>query len=346
MDRRTLLSTVFVGTLPRLTVRHANAPIMTDWLAFRERFIKDDGRVIDSGNGGISHTEGQGWGLLFAETFDDQVTFNRILHWTSGNLRRPHDALHAWRYSPNAKQPVADKNNATDGDLLIAGALARAGRRWGAPDYTATAADIGRDVLRLLTRRVNGQLVLLPGISGFETEAELTVNLSYYTFPLFPVLARLVPSPEWADLRQSGLELIEKGRFGRWTLPPDWLRISRADGSLAPAAGWPPRCSYDAIRVPLYLIWAGLPSPAIAAFATFYKPRAGAPPPAWVNLKTQAEAPYPAPAGMLAVANIAAAYVSPKTDRIELPNISDAPDYYSASLILLSKIAWQQQGAA
>jgi endo-1,4-beta-D-glucanase Y len=206
-------------------------------------------------------------------------------------------------------------------------------------------ADIAADVLRLLTARVDGKLVLLPAAAGFENVGKLTINPSYYVFPMFPALAALVPSTDWADLQRSGLALIEQGRFGRWHLPPDWLQMNRASGALAPAPGWPPLCSYDAIRVPLYLIWAGLSSPAIAAFAAFYAPRAGAPPPAWVNLETEAEAPYPAPAGMLAVARIADAAGTSSPQPIELPTVADAPDYYSAALTLLARIAWQQRGA-
>jgi endoglucanase len=315
-----------------------------DWHTFRERFVRDDGRVVDTGNGDVSHTEGQGWGLIFAEYFDDQATFERILRWTSGTLRRPHDALHAWRYRPNDRQPVADINNATDGDMLIAGALARAALRWGAPDHARSAADIAAAVLHLLTARVHGRLVLLPGITGFENPAALTINPSYYVFPMFPALAALVPSRDWADLQLSGLALIEKGRFGRWRLPPDWLQVNRASGAVAPSPGWPPLCSYDAIRVPLYLIWAGLPSPAIAAFAAFYAPRAAAPPPAWVNLETDADADYPAPAGMLAVGRIADAATRSSPEPIELPTVADATDYYSSALVLLARIAWQQRG--
>jgi endo-1,4-beta-D-glucanase Y len=201
-----------------------------DWEAFRRRFIQPDGRVIDTGNGGMSHTEGQGWGLLFAEHFGDLATFEMILGWTSRVLRRPHDALHAWRYRPGDAHPVSDTNNATDGDLCIAWALARAARRWGAQDHAAAAAGIARDVLRLLTARVDGKLVLLPGAAGFTRPAGIVVNPSYYVFPAFALLASLAPSADWDDLQHHGRWLIGQARFGRWALPPDWLQLSGAGG--------------------------------------------------------------------------------------------------------------------
>ena len=84
----------------------------------------------------------------------------------------------------------------------------------------------------------------------------------------------------------------------------------------------------------------------IGAFAAFYAPRGGAPPPAWVDLETGAEAPYPAPPGMLAVARVAAAVSASSDGPIALPRVVDASDYYSAALTLLARIAWQERGAA
>ena len=37
-----------------------------DWAAYRDRFVLPDGRVVDDANGGISHSESQGYGLLLA----------------------------------------------------------------------------------------------------------------------------------------------------------------------------------------------------------------------------------------------------------------------------------------
>ena len=36
------------------------------WLSFRGRFLVQDGRVVDTGNQGVSHSEGQGYSLLLA----------------------------------------------------------------------------------------------------------------------------------------------------------------------------------------------------------------------------------------------------------------------------------------
>jgi endoglucanase len=311
-----------------------------EWVSFRSRFLAADGRVVDTGNDGVSHTEGQGWGLFFAVTFDDPESFERILAWTGSNLRRPSDALHAWRYVPGQVRPVNDLNNATDGDLFIAWALWRAAYRWGRADYAITARAIAHDVLRLLVRQAGERTVLLPAAFGFEHGGTVDLNLSYYCFPALRELAEAVPSPLWEKLHNDGLEMISQGRFGRWQLPPDWLTVARRDGTLSPAAGWPARFSYDAIRVPLYLSWSRLLQPQVhESFRRFW--RETNPLPAWVDLRNGSFASYPAPSGIAAVAKIA---TSPARTALpfDFPSIRASTDYYSAALILLSRLAWQE----
>jgi len=328
-----------------------HGPLMRqEWLAFRTRFVTAEGRVIDTGNANASHSEGQGWGLMAAQAADDAPAFETILGWTKANLqRRPGDALHAWRYRPSDPNPVSDLNNATDGDLFIAAALARGAVRWNRPDYAVAAAAIARDILGLV-RQAGLRTLLLPGVNGFEKPDAYTLNPSYYAFALFPDLEALAPSPLWEALRQDGVQLMLQARFGRWSLPPDWLRVDRRSGALSEAPGWPPRFSYDAIRVPLHLAWAGLPAaPLLDSFRQYWTANGGAQAmsvPAWVDLRTQATAPYAAPAGFYAVAAVAlrAPSGSPAVASLPIPPMAAAKDYYSAGLVLLSLMAAGQSG--
>ncbi len=316
-----------------------------EWEEFKRRFLAPDGRIIDTGNGDCSHSEGQGWGLLFAVAFNDRPAFESILAWTIATLRRPSDYLHAWRYQPNLPFRVADWNNATDGDLFIACALWRAARRWGCAEHATLARRIAGDMLRLLVRTLGAHTVLLPGAEGFDFADSVTVNPSYYAFPMLAELAEAVPSPLWSQLSADGQKLIDAGRFGFWRLPPDWLRVGR-DGSLEPHPHWPPRFSYDAIRVPLYLAWSGgRCREAQDAFVSFWARNAN--PPAWVDLVTGARAQYRAPPGMAAVARVASVPREQKIDvPLDLPAVRASPDYYSAALILLSRLACQERYAA
>ena len=70
------------------------------WRAYRARFITDQGRLVDTANGQISHSEGQGYGMLLAVAAGDRVSFERIWGWTRANLMVRGDELQAWRWSP------------------------------------------------------------------------------------------------------------------------------------------------------------------------------------------------------------------------------------------------------
>ena len=314
-----------------------------EWLVFRNHYITPEGRVIDTGNANASHSEGQGWGMMAAQACEDRESFARIFEWTSHNLqRRPYDCLHAWRYRPGDANPVADLNNATDGDLFIAAALARAAVRWNRADYAAAAEKLARTILTLV-RQAGARSVLLPGAVGFEAADAFIINPSYYAFALFNDLAALAPSPAWDTLQRDGLALALQGRFGRWDLPPDWLRVDRRDGGLTIAPGWPPRFSYDAIRIPLHLAWGRLAAaPVFEAFGQYWNaPRPM--PPAWADLKTGEVAPYPAPPGIRAVAAFVTA--SFQKTNVAIPAVNLSNDYYSAGLMLLSRLASREVAA-
>ena len=330
----------------RVTHRFPASPQdLAEWELFKRRFVSADGRVVDTGNGGVSHSEGQGWGMMFAVAFNDRTTFDLLHDWTRRNLSRAYDGLHAWRYLPRAAVPVPDHNSASDADLFIAAALGRAACQWDRPELARQAERIAKDMLRLVVREVGGRVLLLPGAVGFEQTGSVTVNLSYYAFPRFEEMNVLAPSTLWQRLGTDGMKLLQDARFGHWQLPPDWLMVNRATGALQPHPHWPTRFSYDAIRVPLWLAWSGqTPSEVGRGFASYWAQQPQSPP-AWVDLVTNAQANYQAPPGMMAVARVAA--IRPQRDLkaalpTSFPAIRASPDYYSAALILLSRLAWQE----
>ncbi len=338
--RRCLAPVVIAAALiGGATAAHADA-VDSGWAVFRNRFVTTDGRVLDTGNKEVSHTEGQGWAMLFAEAAGDRDSFNKIWNWTRSNLQRRDNALFSWRYDPDGKTPVADSNNASDGDILIGWALARASRHWNDPEYGRAARRIIADIRRRLLVRAQGWLVLLPGQQGFKADGVTVVNPSYYIYPALKEFARILPSPEWQRLRVAGLNLLADARFGRWGLTPDWLQIAKS-GELSPAANFPPRFGFEAIRVPLYLIWAGEASgERLASYLDYWNDFGGKPAPAWADLSNNSVAPYAGSTGFQAIAALARAYG--QTGQPTLPTIGDTDDYYAASLTLLAAIAQRE----
>jgi endoglucanase len=330
---------------PRQTAADRIAEYKAEWASFRQQYVVADGRVIDTWNRNISHSEGQGWGMLFAVAADDRTTFDLIRNWTRQNLQvRRSDKLHAWKFDPNTAMPTPDRNNASDGDLYIAWALARAAHRWNRPEDAAAACAIARDILQLNTRMHGSRLVLLPGAYGFEKPNETIVNPSYYSFAALEALNTVAPDARWVRLRADGLELLRAGRFGQWKLPPDWLAIRRDSPSpqtinCKPWAERPARFSYDACRVPLHLAWdspACAAEPILEASASFWNSRRAA----WTDLNTGALAPYQLNAGCRAISALAlAAARGQPLPRVDLPRVREADTYYAAALVLLARSA-------
>ncbi|MGM0983718.1 MAG: glycosyl hydrolase family 8 [Pseudomonadota bacterium] len=305
------------------------------WPTYQSRFITAEGRVVDTGNGNISHSEGQGWGMLLAVAHDDRATFERLWQWTRQHLTRPHDALFAWRYDPRATPPVADSNNASDGDLFIAWALQLAADRWQQRGYASASRTIRDDIASRLIRRQAGMTLLLPGAAGFEQGDALDLNLSYWFMPALVDFAVLEPQGPWQALIDSGQQLLEEARFGRYRLPTDWLRLG-PDGEPAPAPDWPPRFGFDAVRIPLYFRWAGLgEAEGLGAIQAFWEDPAHQPPAAWIDVFTEERAPYIASRGVRAIANLAEPYRTRPENAAPLAE----EDYYSASLLLLTRLA-------
>lgn len=233
-----------------------------EWSAWRAAFLADDGRVIDTGNGGISHSEGQGYGMLLAVLADQPADFAAIWGFTRTELMVRDDGLVAWRWEPGATPHVTDLNAASDGDILIAYALDRAAETWGEAAYAEAARDLAGAIGAHLVAEDGGRPILLPGASGFgaaDRPDGPVVNLSYWVFEAFPALARLDPGTDWPRVAAEGLRLVEHTRLGAPGLPPDWLSLRR----LRPADGFPPEYGYNALRLPLYLVRSGLGSAAL-----------------------------------------------------------------------------------
>jgi endoglucanase len=228
-----------------------------EWQAYRDAFVEPSGRVVDDANGGISHSEGQGYGMLLAYLAGSPADFETIWTFTRNELQLRDDGLIAWKWDPGATPHVSDVNNASDGDILVAYALGLAAVAWSRPDAAAAATELAEAVARTVLVEKEGRLLLLPGVDGFDEEARddaPVVNPSYWIFEAMPMMAALYPAADWARLGDDGVGLVEEMRFGDRQLPAEWISLATRARF---ADAMPERFGYNNLRIPLYLVRAG-----------------------------------------------------------------------------------------
>jgi len=314
------------------------------WEAWKTAYLRPDGRVVDRLQRNASHSEGQGYGLLLAAEFGDREAFDRILSWTEASLAIRPDALLAWRWLPDDPAAVPDLNNASDGDLFYAWALVRGSRRFAHRPHLDRAVQIAQALAGrcLLDSPANpGEVLFLPAVQGFVEGGRAVINPSY----LMPLAMREVASAtgvtELALAAQHGEALLL--RLAQDGLVPDWVAVSRA--GLAPADGFSPNAGYEAMRVPLFLIWSGLARhPAVTNMRQVYERTVlpGLPVPTRIEpvsgvvLETSPDAGYRALAGLVGCAGRAGA------SDAAIPPFDPSQPYYPATLQMFAMLAASQ----
>ncbi|MDO8845185.1 glycosyl hydrolase family 8 [Methylicorpusculum sp.] len=332
--RGALLSFLFLLTACQL---QPDMSIKDDWQQYKSKFLASDGRIIDTGNQNVSHSEGQGYGMILAVKNNDKDSFNQIWQWTQMNLQVRKDKLFMWRRRAELPLSDEDPNNATDGDILIAWALLEASRLWSLPDYEKEAKDIMQDIKQKLVDSWDGLPIFLPGEYGFKTSDATVINLSYWVFPALLTFQSFDNDPVWVSLTASGQKLLKRARFGRWQLPPDWLQLN-SDKTMFPSKNQ--RFGYDAIRVPLYLMMAKIDNEALDVFAdywSFYQSFT----PAWIALNENIMDSFGASDGISSVKEMAL-WSSGRKNNFDKVTLDDDQDYYSSTLLLFSKLTYQQ----
>ena len=316
-------------------------PVPELWQAYKGAFISPAGRIIDNANGDVSHSEGQGYGMLIAVAADDRPAFDLIWSWTREQLMLREDGLAAWRWKPDATPHVADRNNASDGDLLIAWALAEAGERWSETAYKTASLQIARAIRTSAIAESRFGPLLKPGATGFgpkDRQDGPVFNLSYWVFPAFQRLSQLQEEQSWKPVAHAGLDMAREARFGPKRLPSDWISI--AGDEVKPAAGFPPVFGYDAIRIPLYLLWGGMVDKPFGPYRRLFVDDAAEP--ARIDVTTGDAIEPLTDSGYRAIAALARCAV--RGDKIPAEFKAPTVDrYYPTTLRLLTLIAARQR---
>jgi endoglucanase len=224
------------------------------WESFKQSYIQPDGRVRDPQNGEMTHTEGVGYAMFFAVSFNDQATFERLDRWLEDNIPKNDRGLYPWKWGKDAQGHwgVLDTNNATDGDMWIAYARIKAAQKFHLPQQqTKALAQLDALEKEVMIKR-EGKLFLLPGAEGFVHPSTLTLNPSYSIPFMLETFGRLTSHPQWGELLSNAQELM-KQRFSVYGIHPDWISYHQGVYSLLPEN---PSFSYDALRIPLFwTIW-------------------------------------------------------------------------------------------
>ncbi len=236
-----------------------NAQAWDKWDAFKASNVNESFRVVDhSDKRKITTSEGQSYAMFFALVAGDKTSFENLLKWTEDNLaggdltkRKP-----AWLWGKNGSAwNIIDGNNAADSDMWIAYSLLEAGRLWNRPDYTEKAKAM-IELLKKDVRDVKGLgKVLLPGYKGFERDAFVTLNPSYY--PIFIMRRFAQEDADWNAVIEGTVRALVRSSPRGYA--PDWVRFDR-QGKVVPEKGDDYVLgSYNAIRT---YMWAAMLSPA------------------------------------------------------------------------------------
>ena len=323
----------------RLAVQHAeDHPLWPLWQAWLSAHVDFSGRVIDGPQGGVSHSEGQGYGMILAAELGDRSAFARMADWTQANLAIRSDSLLAWRWQPDMPERVSDINNASDGDLFHSWALLRAAERFDVPDWHARGSSIAADLARLcLVPRPDrpDTLLLSPAAAGFTKPDRIVVNPSYMMPLAMREVATATGIDDLARAAEAGLDLMAEIATTR--LVPDWVGID-ASGP-GPAPGFSFNAGYEALRVPLFLAWSGATAhPALRRHVGAMNREIGSEAATVIDGATGAVLSTSPDAGYRAVAALSHC-VSAGAAGAAIPPFSAAQPYYPATLHLFTLLA-------
>jgi endo-1,4-beta-D-glucanase Y len=314
-------------------------PLQSGWQMWKSMCLAPEGRAIDGFQNSDSHSEGQGYALTLAAAFDDIDAFEAIRAWTEQNLAIRPDALLAWRWRHDQRPHVPDRNNASDGDLFYAWALASMAARHGRPELALRAQKIATDLVRLcVVAHPDGSArqLLLPAEQGFALEQGFIINPSYTMPRALRDLAASTGVDVLSSVADDGISLMNQ--MAETGLVPDWATVD-ATGWTLPPGRFSANAGYEAMRVPLFAIWSGQPTlPAVSRFAAAATENAADEAATVfdrVSGNVMETSPHP---GYRALASLASCAGSSNPGAAIPPFSVDQP-YYPATLHLMSLVA-------
>lgn len=339
------------------TIMAADCQPWQDWRHFKQHFISEGGRVIDTASARQQTvSEAQAYALFFALVANDRAIFDKLLAWTQNNLAQGDLTAHLpawlWGKRDDGSWGVIDDNTASDADLWLAYALGEAGKHWQEPRYSALSTLIAGRVLRSEVAEIEHLgTVLLPGSRGFtEGTAGWRLNPSYLPPFLLKRLTLDYPDSPWQGIFDSSMRILSESANRGFA--PDWL-LYQPNGTFVADSQHPSLGGYDAIRV---YLWVGMMSPKdplrgelLLAFPGMAQHLAQfAVPPETVNIETglpHGDGPSGFSAALLPYLSALNqfALLRSQLQRLQARPINDHTDNYYDHVLGLFGQGWQQQ---
>lgn len=232
------------------------------WENYRERFITEEGRVVDDSADGVTTSEGQSYAMLRSVWIDDKETFDLTWQWTKDNLKQDDTWLFGWRWGDREDGTFGllsdgGNNSASDAESDIALALILASRRWRDERYANESRAVLNSMWTYLTDEYDGKRYLIAG-NWAKTEETMVINPSYFSPYAWRLFAEYDTEHDWNSLIDPGYDvLFESSKAGLDTeggigLPPDWIMLDKTTGAWKATnlEGLSTDYSFDAMRVP------------------------------------------------------------------------------------------------
>ncbi|HSA06163.1 MAG TPA: glycosyl hydrolase family 8 [Candidatus Gastranaerophilales bacterium] len=249
-----LIIPLFIMFLTIASCAKVKSEVLIDsWAFYKNKYINNDGRVIDFQRDSITTSEGQSYAMLRAVLVNDQKTFDLVYQWSKNNLKRDNDRLFAWLWGQTKDNGwgIIYKNAASDADIDIAFALILANKQWKDKSYLTEAKEVINDIWNLETKVINGQRVLISGVEQGKSE-KIDINPSYFAPYAFRIFGKYDKSHNWKELVNSSYDLLNRVTLETKTgLPPNWFYMDAVSGKITfdEASSLKNDFSYDAIRV-------------------------------------------------------------------------------------------------
>ena len=240
------------------------------WQRYKDNYLETGtGRTIDRQRGDVTTSEGEGYTMLRAAWVDDHATFDSSWKWTRQNLQFKNGYLFSWLFGKRADGSYgilvseSGQNSASDADTDIATALLFAYGRWRDLKYLEAAQNVIGAIWADDVVEVQGKPYLASDNVEKKFGGSIAVNPSYFAPYSYRMFATIDTGHDWNALVDDSYAVLKESMAAQLDrpssdgLPPDWMAISGASGSVEPLPksksqpnGLKTDFSYDALRVP------------------------------------------------------------------------------------------------